>query len=130
MKQFEVTGFTTSFDEWIKIHVNKDIKYNSMDHNCLRFAMRQHGFMTALKATIGTEEYKVGSEEKTITTDTLDDVVIDGPLYSVYYLDVDDMSAEKTVYKQYVNPHTFETKEGMWYPTKRFYRVRCGFLDL
>lgn len=129
MKQFEVVGFTTSFDEWFRIQMSKEATYLKMDRDCIQFAMKQTGFMTELKAEIGTEEYRVVYEAKTRATDSLNGVVIDGPLYAVSYIEVADTTAEKTVYQQYLDPDTFEVKEGYWYPKKTMYKVRYGFLE-
>jgi len=90
----------------------------------LIFAKRQQAFMLAPTAMFGSSVYVV----KTITADNLIDIVIDGPLYKVNVFMVDDMSAEKTVERKYVDPVSFMPMYGLWYPQKKTYKVRYGAL--
>jgi hypothetical protein len=126
---FEVSMITTDYATWFtsiyeEILSFVEIARPETDENCVNFAKRQQAFMVAPTAMFGSSVYVV----KTITADNLIDIVIDGPLYKVNVFMVDDMSAEKTVERKYVDPVSFMPMYGLWYPQKKTYKVRYGAL--
>lgn len=118
---FEVAFITTSYEDWR----TKVIEYSSLveiDLFCYQFAEKQKAFMLAPTAVFGTVAYAA----KTVKVDSLDNISIDGPLYMVNTIEVDDVDAEKNIFRKYVDPESFALKEGLWHPTKKAYRIRYG----
>jgi hypothetical protein len=126
-RQFEVSMITTNFGEWFTRMYDDVLSYDTkanIDSECIKFAKKQQAFMLAPTAIFGSQVYVAKSR----LSETLDDVVIDGPLYRVEAYMTDDTSADKTVERTYVDPNTFETLEGLWYPQKKVYKIRFGML--
>jgi len=117
-----VTWFTRMYDDIFSYNIDSNIINPKLDESCLSFAKKQQAFMLAPTASFGSIIYAVNSK----MVDTLDNIVINGPLYRVNYKMVDDMSTEKTVERTYVDPVTFRTKHGPWYSQKKVYKVRYG----
>jgi hypothetical protein len=125
-KPFEVFGITTDYVTWLSAYVDKQSTENSeLDENCIKFAKGQQAYMLSPTAIFGNVVYA----SKSRRSNTLEGVVIDGPLYRVNVEEVDDKSAEKTVFTKYIDPETFELKEGLWYPKKKQYRLRYGVIE-
>lgn len=121
--QFEVFAITTDFTLWFdSISSYIEESKAAIDEECIAFAKRQAAYMTAPTAMFGDVIYIA----KTILSDTLENVVTNGPLYAVMSEQVEDRSAEKTAFKKYIDPKTFEVKEGLWYPMKKRYKIRYG----
>jgi hypothetical protein len=124
---FEVSMITTDYVKWFAkacedmLPHQDRIKIN-IDGHCIEFAKRQKVFMLAPTAIFGTIMYAAKSK----IVDTLDGIFIDGPLYRVEYVVKDDISAEKTVERTYVDPTTSLPMHGLWYPQKKMYNVRYG----
>jgi hypothetical protein len=127
---FEVSMITTDYVIWFTKMYDDLLSYGDnnykpeLDKSCLEFAKKQQAYMLAPTAIFGSQIYAAKSK----TADTLDGVVIDGPLYRVECYVADDMSAEKTVEKTYIDPVTFLPTHGLWYPQKKMYKVRYGQL--
>jgi hypothetical protein len=125
VKQFDVFNITTNYADWRQWLINTEkttgVEF-SMDKSCFAFARAQKAFMTSVLAIFGTTTY----EAKSRVTDTLDGVTLDGLLYTVETYETADETAEKTVMRKYLDPDTFETKEGLWYPNKKIYKIRYG----
>lgn len=127
---FEVFEVTTSYSKWLIDCVEKSSSgWNGqdfeMDSNCLEFAQKQSVFMTAPTAKFGNALFV----SYTRRTPSLKDVLIDGPLYRVFTVKVDDIEAGKIEERSYVDPDTFETMFGLWYPKKTEYVVRYGIVN-
>jgi len=127
-QRFEVSMITTDYDTWFTRVYGAAISSNieelvpKLDETCLSFAKRQQAFLLAPTAIFGPVVYSAVSR----AADTLDDIVIDGPLYRVEYYMLDDTSAEKTVERKYIEPVTSLPTYGLWYPQKKVYKVRYG----
>lgn len=123
-KQFEVSFITTDYVTWLSSYADSLNAQDQMmlDKECIAFAKRQSAYMMAPTAMFGDTMYAAKSK----VSDTLEGVVIDGPLYRVTTEEVEDKTAEKTEFKKYNDPETFEVKEGLWYPMKKRYRLRYG----
>jgi hypothetical protein len=125
---FEVSMITTDYVTWFTNMYDSAVSYNNefvfpkLDETCLSFAKKQQAFMLGPTAIFGPSVYVAKSR----SADTLDGVVIDGPLYRVEYAMTDDTSAEKTVERKYIDPVTFLPMDGLWYPQKKTYKVRYG----
>lgn len=125
---FEVSMITTDYVIWFTrtwdcfMSHGTEILKPEMDGACIEFAKRQQAFMLAPVAIFGNQVYAAKSKK----ADTLDGVVIDGPLYSVETYMTDDKSAGKTVERTYMDPETFVVQHGLWYPQKKAYKVRYG----
>ena len=121
-KKFEVAGITTSFEKWY-VGVLEHGEY--LDAECIAFAKVQPAFMTAPTALFDKQLYSA----KARMAETLEGLLLDGPLYRISVTEIDDETGEKSIYRKYVDPQTFEMKEGFWYPKKKAYKIRYGFLD-
>jgi hypothetical protein len=120
--KFEVAYITTSFDKWYTGALENGEK---MDTECIAFAKGQHAFMTAPTGMFDRLVYSA----KARTAETLDGLVLDGPLYRISVTEIDDETSEKSIYRKYIDTETFETKEGFWYSKKKAYKIRYGFLN-
>lgn len=94
---FEVIGITTSYVEWLKDAYEKtSLGWNGqefeMDSNCLEFARNQSAFMTAPTAKFGNTIFVACA----LKVSSLEDIILSGPLYSVFTTQVDDVEAGKT----------------------------------
>lgn len=118
--KFEVASITTSFDKWYTGALENGEK---MDADCIAFARGQHAFMTAPTGIFDKQVYSA----KARSAETLDGLVLDGPLYRISIAEIDDTNSEKSIYRKYVDPNTFEPKEGFWYSKKKVYKIRYGF---
>lgn len=118
--KFEVASITTSFDKWYTGALENGEK---MDDDCIAFARGQHAFMTAPTGMFDKQVYSA----KARSAETLDGLVLDGPLYRISIAEIDDTNSEKSIYRKYVDPNTFEPKEGFWYSKKKVYKIRYGF---
>lgn len=118
--KFEVASITTSFDKWYTGALENGEK---MDADCIAFARGQHAFMTAPTGMFDKQVYSA----KARSAETLDGLVLDGPLYRISIAEIDDTNSEKSIYRKYVDPQTFEVKEGFWYSKKKVYKIRYGF---
>ena len=128
-RKFEVSMITTDYVTWFTKMYDDYLSYATdgfhkleLDEACVLFAKKQQAFMLAPTAIFGPIVYA----SKSRSADTLDDVVIDGPLYRIETYMADDTSAEKTVERRYVDPVTFLPTHGLWYPQKKRYKVRYG----
>jgi hypothetical protein len=124
-RQFEVSMITTDYVTWFTKMYDDVMSYDKepkIDEDCIKFAKQQQAFMLAPTALFGQLVYAAKSR----SADTLDGVVIDGPLYRVEYYMTDDTSAEKTVERTYIDPVSFAPMHGLWYPQKKAYKVRYG----
>ena len=126
---FEVSMITTDYVTWFTKMYDDYLSYApdgfpkpELDEACVLFAKKQQAFMLAPTAIFGPIVYAAKSR----SADTLDGVVIDGPLYRIETYMADDTSAEKTVERRYVDPVTFLPMHGLWYPQKKRYKVRYG----
>lgn len=130
---FEVAGITTSYEEWEKFFVDYINKQNRMsDHSfsikiefndeCKKFAKLQHAFMTTPTSLFG----KITFVSKSIKVNTLENMVLEGPLHNVHTISIDDIDAGKTVERHYVDKASFQPMFGMWYPKKEIYLIRYG----
>lgn len=125
---FEVFGITTSYDEWEKVSANNvllDLDNYAVTEECFGFAKQQQAFMTAPIAKFGDVLFVSRSRRAR----SLDGLKIDGPLYQVYQIEVDDIDAGKTVEREYIDTETFMINNGLWYPKKKEYVVRYGFSE-
>ena len=128
-RQFEVSMITTDYVVWFTKMYDDYLSYApdgfpkpELDESCVLFAKKQHAFMLAPTAIFGSLVYVAKSR----STESLDNVVLDGPLYRLEYYMADDTSAEKTVERTYIDPVTFLPIHGLWYPQKKMYKVRYG----
>lgn len=119
---FEVAFITTSFDEW---YTNTLEHGEKPDGECLAFARAQKAFMLAPTGLFGQSLYVV----KARMSETLDGLVLPGILYRISKTEIDDMDSEKNVYRKYVDPTSFEPKEGFWHSKKTVYKLRYGILQ-
>lgn len=125
---FQVCFITTSFKDWYINVLEQSNKFENMkiDEVCIAFAKKQQAFMLAPTGIFGQTMYVA----KTRIVETLDGLVIDGPLYHITTAEIDDMDSEKTVQTKYIDPVTFELKEGPWYSKKQVYKVRYGVANV
>jgi chlorite dismutase len=123
-RKFEVSFITTDYVTWLSSYADSLNAQDQtmLDKECIAFAKRQSAYMMAPTAMFDNTMYAAKSR----VSDTLEGVVIDGPLYRVTVEEVEDKTAEKTEFKKYIDPETFEVKEGFWYPMKKRYRLRYG----
>ncbi len=125
---FEVSMITTDYVMWFTKMYDDYLSYPDavpkpeLDEACVAFAKKQHAFMLAPTAMFGSLVYSA----KTLSVESLDDVVIGGPLYRVETYLKDDLEAGKTIERTYIDPVSFMPKYGAWYPQKKMYRVRYG----
>jgi hypothetical protein len=117
--KFEVAYITTSFEKWY-VNLLEQGKY--LDAECIAFAKAQPAFMTAPTGIFDKQVYSA----KARSAETLDGLVLDGPLYRISIAEIDDTNSEKSIYRKYVDPNTFEPKEGFWYSKKKVYKIRYG----
>jgi hypothetical protein len=127
---YEVFGVTTSYSEWLVDSIEKSSlgcngQEFEMDSNCIEFAQKQSVFMTAPTAKFGNTLFVA----RTRLTPSLKDIRLDGPLYRVFTVKVDDIEAGKIVTRSYVDPDTFEIMFGPWYPKKTEYIIRYGIVN-
>ena len=118
-KKFEVASITTSFDKWYTGALENGEK---MDAECIAFAKGQHAFMTAPTGIFDKQVYAA----KSCIAETIDGLVLDGPLYRISIEEIDDTNSEKSIYRKYVDPNTFEPKEGFCHSKKKGYKIRYG----
>jgi hypothetical protein len=126
VKQFEACAITTDFASWF-IHnflCYADDDKIIFDKNCFDFAKRQHVYMIAPAAMFGNAIYAA----KTKIFDSLENVVIDGPLYSIVAEQIEDRTAYKNDIKQYIDSQTREVKKELCYPMKKRYIVKYGVI--
>jgi hypothetical protein len=129
-REFEVSNITTDYLKWSDNMFDHILSYTEtdcvpeIDNFCLEFAKKHQAYMLAPTAKFGHLFYL--SESKVV--DTLDNVIIDGPLYRVYAFMKDDTSAEKTEERKYIDPVSFAPRYGLWYPQKKMYKIRYGYI--
>lgn len=136
LQSFECS-LTTSYDEWLPISernlslslgtgsLAKVKKQPEFDSVCERFARSQKAFMTSPVGIFHDNVY----ESKSMIARTEDHLFAmsnTGPLYVVLKEYVDDMEAEKTEERFYIDPNSFEPMHGLWHPYKSQYRLRYG----
>ena len=117
---FELYAITTDYVTWLSDRIKNDTLNTSEE--CLKFAKRQKAFMLAPTALFDKITYSARSTQ----VDSLDGLMISGPLLDVHPVSVSDETAGKTVMQTYRDPTTFEEKTGLWYPQKTAYIVRYG----
>lgn len=123
-KTFEVSMITTDYVKWLTSMYDEylDSANSGIDGACILFAKRQQAFMLAPTAIFGSTVYCAVSR----VTETLDNLQLDGPLYRVQTLRIDDKDSGKSVERLYTDPETFNKVYGLWYPEKKVYKVRYG----
>jgi hypothetical protein len=114
---FVTHNITTDFETWFSTQERHNRPY---DKDTIKFAKKQHAFMLAITAMFGTLVYGTRS----IQVDSLDDVILSGPLFSVHSTEVFDEVEGIPVFQPYIDPYTFETKIGLSYPEKGIYRKK------
>lgn len=121
---FEVAGITTDIYVWLQSFDHKeDLTFTGFfNDSCIDFAKKQKAFMTAPTAKFGNIVYGT----KTKTVESLDSVVLDGPLYRVEQITAYDITKEKNVLQNYLDENTFEKVFGLYYPIKTSYKIRYG----
>lgn len=126
---FDVSCITTSYDKWKEYSDNQFKMYESMDETilydeeCDIFARKQKAYMLGPVGIFGHTLYEAMTRE----SDSLDGVVLNGPLLSIIKVSVDDISKEKTEYREnYFNKKTFQIESGLWYPQKTLFKLRFG----
>jgi hypothetical protein len=126
--KFEVAGITTSYDEWEKNnlkYINEYLNAKFSDvftEECVDFAKSQHAYMTSPTALFGGDCFVV----KFMKVKSLDGIILDGPLYIIHTIDVEDIDAGKTVERAYKNPDNFQEEFGLWYPKIKMFNIRYG----
>lgn len=126
-RKFEVSMITTDYVTWFTKMYDDILSYDAepkIDEVCIRFAKKQQAFMLAPTALFGSHVYVAKSR----SADTLDGVVVDGPLYRVAAYMIDDTTTEKTVERKYIDPVSFAPMYGLWYPQKKAYKILYGEL--
>jgi hypothetical protein len=127
-REFEVSNITTDYVKWFTNMYDDILSYTEIEYRpeidnfCLEFAKKQHAFMLSPTAIFGPLVYAAKSK----VVDVLDNVVIDGPLYSINVYMTDDTNAEKTVERKYIDPISFAPRYGLWHPQKKMYKIRYG----
>lgn len=136
LRSFECS-LTTSYEQWRPIvdeQIDSDIgaegyakfrKRPEFDDVCEKFARAQKAYMMNPTGIFHDVVY-VAQNVIVPTEDHLLALSNAGPLYSVLKEYVDDVDADKTEERYYVDPHTFQPMHGMWYPYKARYRLRYG----
>ena len=121
MNRFEVEGFTTDYPTWT-VGISDEIR-TAMDEKCWGFAKKQAAFMTSPVALVGDVVYTALS----VIADDLDEVkFVDGPLYEVRTVMIEDKTQGKISFRTYIDPETLAERTGDWYPLIKAYRIRYG----
>lgn len=136
LQSFECS-LTTSYNEW-RTNIDRSLSFiiNQSDYGkvkrnpefddvCEKFAKSQKAYMTEPTGIFHDIVYTA----RTIalpTTDHLFAMSNTGPLYMIFKEYVDDVEAEKTEERFYVDLNTFQPMYGLWYPYKSQYRLRYG----
>jgi len=124
-QSFEVYGITTDYVTWFTQFMDvADPKtgFELFDDDCRAFAKKQNAFMITPTALFGKTTFAAKSR----LSYTLDGLVLDGPLYRIFAIEDFDETAEKSVEQTYIDPVTFQTKTGLWYPKKKIYKIIYG----
>jgi hypothetical protein len=130
-------NLTTSYEEWrplVDQYLNlyksgddysKVEKKPEFDEVCEKFAKLQKAYMTGPTGIFHDSVY-IARAVALPSADHLLALSNTGPLYMVYKEYIDDIEAEKTEERFYVDPNTFQPMHGLWYPHKAQYRLRYG----
>lgn len=124
---FEVAFITTDYVKWFTETAEGRAYFTESPNTkftdeCREFAKKQKAFMTSPTGIFGDNLYVAATK----SVDSLEGIRIQGPLYTVFAVEIDDTSKEKTEVRNYVDPVSFNQVYGHWYPTKTVYKIRYG----
>jgi hypothetical protein len=125
---FEVVGITTDYATWFGTMVlesSSEPDHANLTKECIIFARKQQSFMTSPIAMFGDRVYTSFSTRR---YDSLKHVNIQGPLYRIYSIQVEDETKDK-IEGQYMDDKDFKMKNGLVYPKKNMYVIRYGKIN-